>query len=228
MVRWVEASRPATTKSTYYRYQVPYLEFCEIRKLPAHKGTTLAAFMMERCEVRKNGRKTCNQVIPAAVADLFRYHDSGLKPTQDPLVKEVKNAITRLTKASKSKRPLLLSQIKKLSKKVDIKDRKYNKIRDFFMVLLMFYGLMRRSEIVNLEEGVWLEYLEGEWVLVITVTKSKTDQGREGHTILLSAAGQVGFGTSFICRPKHGPRISFFTPLLKEESSCRAPPRTNL
>jgi site-specific recombinase XerD len=71
--------------------------------------------------------------------------------------------------------------------KVPIK--RYLDVRNVFMVILMFSAMMRSDEVVSLRPGdVWLDTYEGEEVLYVFIEKSKTDQARNGHTVLLGQA----------------------------------------
>ena len=64
----------------------------------------------------------------------------------------------------------------------------FTSVRDFFMVLLMTFAMLRRSEVVALlRDDVWLDNVNGRVVLFVLVQKSKVDQLRVGHTIMLGA-----------------------------------------
>jgi hypothetical protein len=67
--------------------------------------------------------------------------------------------------------------------------KRYLDVRNVFMVILMFSAMMRSDEVVSLRPGdVWLDTYEGEEVLFVFIEKSKTDQARNGHTVLLGQA----------------------------------------
>ena len=62
-------------------------------------------------------------------------------------------------------------------------------IRDMFIMILMFLGFLRESEVVLLRpEDVWVEVIDDQEVLFIFVEKMKNDQFRRGHTIVIGAA----------------------------------------
>jgi hypothetical protein len=53
----------------------------------------------------------------------------------------------------------------------------------------MFVGFLRESEAMALgEDDVWEEVVGSATILFIFIEKSKTDQGRAGHTVVLEAS----------------------------------------
>jgi site-specific recombinase XerD len=62
-------------------------------------------------------------------------------------------------------------------------------VRDTFLISLMTAAFLRQSEAADLrDEDVWLDEKDGSEMLLILIVKGKTDQGRNGHTIVVGEA----------------------------------------
>jgi len=62
----------------------------------------------------------------------------------------------------------------------------YYSLRDFAMILLMTLAMLREANAVALKsDDVWIERADGQSCIFIFVEMSKTDQCRNGHTIVL-------------------------------------------
>ena len=101
--------------------------------------------------------------------------------TKHPIIVENLMGIKRTNGSNqKSKKPLLINNLKLLIKAIDeSKEKNIRKIRDKALVLIGFSGGFRRSELVN------IEYEDIEFVeegVKIFVKRSKTDQSGEGMT----------------------------------------------
>ncbi|MEK9731867.1 MAG: site-specific integrase, partial [Pelagibacteraceae bacterium] len=97
---------------------------------------------------------------------------------KNPIINENLNSIKKkLGTFQRSKKPILLDELKKIvdviNKEKDIK----KKIRDKALILIGFSGAFRRSELVSLEFDD-LDFVEKG--LKIFIKKSKTDQAGEG------------------------------------------------
>ena len=190
---WVKTFTPMSTTSTYSTYARQYLAFATKSSLDPEDPITVAAFMRD-CIVRPKplSRSTITKVIPAAIADLFRYEP--IFPTRDPLVRQVKKICVRQTLPSKPKLPVskeMLTQMVRITKPTEAS------IRDMFIFILMFLGFLREDEVTSLEFGdVWVGSLKDvkEEVLFIRVRTSKTDPGRNGATVVLAA-----YPSSILC-----------------------------
>ena len=93
-------------------------------------------------------------------------------------------ATQRHGKPSKKKLPILNNVLSILAKNVDQTD--FAQVRDHMMYCTMFKSFGRVSECTGFgDDDIWLEKVNGEWVLVGFIEKSKTDQERRGHTVLM-------------------------------------------
>ena len=123
-----------------------YLKFVEEKALPRHSPIALASFMMN-CVEQGMSRNTVCSTIPAAVSHLFLY--SLDKPiTENVLVQEARKAAARATPPpGDGRKPLTVAILQKLAHLVG--DR-LEEVRDFFLILLMFFALLRGGEAVSL------------------------------------------------------------------------------
>jgi integrase len=184
MEAWARENGNENTQRSYRPYAKEYLGWCNDRKYPKASPVVIASFLRYALEERKLSRGTINNTITSAVADIFRF--SKESPTRDPLVIAVKKVVVSKTKASEGKLPLPRALLEKMIRAGTPSEKD---IRDLFMFIIMFGGLLRESEVVGLKkEEVWIDYdeLQGE-VLYIFVNKSKRDQERRGDTIVLAA-----------------------------------------
>jgi len=187
MLAWIQDNRPASTRLTYTRYAKQYLKWAGDFGADYRCPITVVSFL--RCFYEERG---CAQstivVVKSAIADIFRYAEMQ-KPTSSTLVNDTITTIKRLAPAPTPKKPLLMSQVKQM---YALRGESLKDVRDYFLVLLMMVGIMRGEEAVNLKsEDVWLEEVETrsgrEKVLFVFIEKSKTDQFRHGHTVILSS-----------------------------------------
>ena len=151
-----------------------------------------------------------------------------MKPGKDPLTKEVLRVTKAKAKQPKSKKALLLADIKAMAHHVT---PSFESIRDYFMLLLMTAGMLRESELVHIRtQDMWLDEISpGGHVLFVFIEKSKTDQARVGHSIIIGQsedpkldviswfklavkAHPFGSGDYFFCNTKTGARLSDKTP----------------
>ena len=166
-------------------------------------------------------------VLSSAVSALFRY--STVEPTQNQLTKDVLKTLRRLAKQPKGKKPLELAHLKQMA--VLVKPS-FESIRDYFCLLLMTCAMLRDSEAVHLTvDQVWVEVVDGERVLFVFVEKSKTDQTRIGHTIVVGTPSDPRLNALFwldllldarsrlhprstwlLCNSVNGQRLSTKTP----------------
>lgn len=86
---------------------------------------------------------------------------------------------------------LLLAYLHKTSKTQP--DMREILLRDECAILLGFYGMMRRSEIVALTvEDVKFGALNGKTYVEVTIKRSKTDRGRVGATVTITGTTSDG------------------------------------
>ena len=162
------------------------MKWCMLQSQDPLKAESLCDFIRNGLEVRDLSRSTLASVIPSAVEDMFKFHNTS--PTRDKpaLVTAMKKCIRRLTKPSKAKLPVLRSQLVDMANlaKLDLKET-----RDILMLVLMFAGFLRESEVVALlAADVWIVEAEksNAMVLYMIVRKSKTDQYSENATVVIA------------------------------------------
>jgi len=196
LVQWVKQHGVVSTTNTYATYIKQFRSFCEVGGLvpfPASPAT-VAAFLKYLHEAKGLAKSTTN-VASAAIASEYKLADAKT-PTQSKLVKAVKAVIGRESKPEQPKLPLTVELLQRIVR--DTKKNNWVDIRDNFMIVLLMAAMLRESELVALRmqgenEDVWLEnYKEDEGkeyeVLFVYVEKSKTDQERHGHTIVVGPA----------------------------------------
>jgi site-specific recombinase XerC len=184
MEAWARSKSNDNTKASYRGYAKEYLKWCADRRLPSEDPAVVSAFIRYMLEDRKLSRGTINNTVTSAVADIFRF--SKFAPTRDPLVVACKKVVVSMTDASVGKKPLSREQLVQMVGRATPCEKD---IRDIFMFILMFGGLLRESEVVGLKKAeVWLvdDEIEGE-VLYISINKSKRDQEKRGATVVLAA-----------------------------------------
>ena len=116
-----------------------------------------------------------------ASISVVHKHKGHYIDTKHPLIIENLLGIKRRKGSNqKSKKPILISDLKLIIKVIDQSDTKYlKKLRDKALLLLGFAGGFRRSELVDLDLDD-LEFVsEG---VKIYLKRSKTDQSGEGMT----------------------------------------------
>lgn len=155
------------------------------------------------------------------------HHDLGTSdPTKHPLVRQVMHGIERKHgTAPRQAAPLLIEDLARIVATMGCTDVD---LRDRAILLVGFFGALRRSEIVALELADLVEVERG---VRLMIRKSKTDQSGKGRSLLLArrsdclcpvwalldwiAAAHVQQGPLFlrldrggVLRPLHGEVIS--------------------
>jgi site-specific recombinase XerD len=180
----LKENRPVNTSRAYTTYGKQYLVFADTRGMVPNDPVTVGCFMRHALEERGLSRSTIVDSIPSAVNDLFRYDPEG-SPTQHQIVQDVKKVVKAHTAPARQKLPVTVAQLVAITKGTQPTELS---IRNTFMMLVMFMGCLRESEAASLGfKDVWVELVEGKEVLFIFVEKSKVDQFRHGHTIVLEA-----------------------------------------
>jgi site-specific recombinase XerD len=194
MIGWVKAKRPVNTSKSYTGYDAQFRAWClasgEVY-FPA-SPTTVARWLRHLHEDRKLRAGTITKSAASAVADAYKF--TGLtSPTMSPLVKATKKVIAAHAKPRRQRLPLTRSHLAKMVVGQAAKKPDFLCFRNLFLVILMFAAMMRSGEAVALKPGdVWLDEYEGEEVLYVFMQKSKNDQERHGHTVLLGKAKSIG------------------------------------
>ena len=181
LIKFVQDNKHRGTTAVYNTHQRDFLKFCNERSLDPQKPETIAVYYIFLLNTKKFASKTIH-VAASAVASLSQFDIT--KPCKDPLTKAVLKTVKLKARQPKSKKPLLISHLEKMATLVK---PNCENIRDFLMITIMTVGMMRESEIVNLRTtDVWLEINSpNKEVLFVFVEKSKTDQERKGHTIVI-------------------------------------------
>jgi site-specific recombinase XerD len=188
IIQWVQDRRPVNTKRSYKGYDKQFKVWCEKNNEVYLLATpvTLARWMRELHEVRELAAGTITKSATSAVADKYRFSEH-ISPTASPLVSAPKKVINAIAPPRKRSIPLTAAHIGKIVESV--KPTRYLDVRNIFMVILMFAAMLRSDEVVSLRPGdVWLDTYDGEEVLYVFIEKSKTDQARNGHTVVLGRA----------------------------------------
>jgi integrase len=182
---WIRANGNGNTRRAYGQYATEYLSFCAKKRCKPKHGATLARYMQWGLK-RDRSESTINNTMVTAVFDIFRFRKTN--PAHDPLVAEMKKIVKRLSKVATKKEFLPIEMLVRIVEDTDytcLRD-----VRDALMLTLMTLGCIRQSNIVNLEvEDVWIEETDtNSLTILIYLEQSKTDQGRRGHTVLVSAS----------------------------------------
>ena len=183
---WLRAHRPVGTVRSYTTYQKQYLKFCEIHSRAAVPATPATVVMFMRTLLLDGkSRSTIVNSARAAVADLHTY-EGYASPTLDPLVQRAVRVFSRLTPPPKSAKALRMDHIRAM---IDVYGSSFRDTRDIFMMLLMTTAMLRESEATNLKDtDVWIERKDNIDVLFVFIEKSKVDQTRVGHTVVMGTA----------------------------------------
>jgi site-specific recombinase XerD len=194
MIEWIKAERPVNTSKSYKGYDKQFQLWCQQNNevyFPA-SPTTVARWLRYLHEVRKLRAGTITKSASSAVADAYKFH--GLEsPTASPLVKATKKIIAAKAKPRKERLPLTALHLAKMVIGQADRPGDFLSVRNLFLIILMFAAMMRASEAVALGPGdVWMDEYEGEQVLYVYIEKSKTDQERHGHTVLVGKAKNQG------------------------------------
>ena len=112
MIVWIENQRPKNTRASYNTYGTAFLKYAEDTGLNPKSPTTLASFMKSSLERGLSG-STINSSITSAAAHIYRY-DKDVNITQDPLVKEMKKVVKKLTPEPKQMKPLEVDHLSRL------------------------------------------------------------------------------------------------------------------
>jgi site-specific recombinase XerD len=194
MIGWVKSKRPVGTSKVYTGYGAQFDKWCLANgevSFPA-SPTTVARWLRYLHEVRVLSAGTITKSAASAVADAYKF--TGLpSPTADPLVKATKKVIAAHAKPRKQRLPMTRKHLAMMVVGQGAKKPDFLCFRNLFLIILMFAAMMRSAEAVALRPGdVWLDEYEGEEVLYVFIQKSKNDQERHGHTVLLGKAKNIG------------------------------------
>lgn len=173
---YVRASKAANTVKAYRSDWDAFSSWCDqhgVSALPA-APQTLAVYLAEGARVYRPSTlaRRCSSI---AVAHEMAGHDS---PTRHVLVRGVMSGIRRtLGTASEQKAPILTADLRRM---VAALPDTIAGVRDRALLLLGFAGAFRRSELVALDTDNLDDRSDG---LVVTISRSKTDQEGEGRIV---------------------------------------------
>ena len=189
LISWIADHSVEQTAATYKPYAKQFREFCDEAKVPSVPASeeTVASFLIDQFD-QKKARSTINNVAYSAVMDLHRFNDSYKSLSSSPLIKSTKRSIAINTPAPSRKKPCTSQHLLQIMLLMDLSTLGH--LRDYLMLLLAYKGFLRQDNVTSLLfNDIWLQSIQvngkPEWVLFVLLEHSKTDQIREGHTILI-------------------------------------------
>jgi site-specific recombinase XerD len=164
--------------AAFKRWKVWASYYKEINVFPANSKHVL----LYLAHLAKEGTST--SVINLAVSSIAWAHTTkGLvSPTEDILLKEAITGLRRkCCKVKMAKEPLSLVNLESIIRSADLSN--LTQLRNVTMLSLAFFAFLRFDELVSIktDDIVWYnDYLS------LTIRKSKTDQLRQGSTVLIA------------------------------------------
>ena len=134
------------TRTSYPTYKRQYEDFARAKGMPEEDEVTLAAFIKKRWEDGLS-RSTLCSTIPAAVYDKFKFSDH--RTSKGSLVKEVKEAVSKMTQAPKGMQPIPVGLLSRMLLLL-IRKGTPGAFRDGCILVFCFFGLLRESEAMQL------------------------------------------------------------------------------
>ena len=184
---YLRAARSEATRRAYASDWIHFTDWCDaqpgIRSLPA-AAETVAVHLAEHAD-----RLRASTLIRRCAAISALHQAAGhVSPTADPLLRATLAGIRRVHgTASYAKDPLVALYVRRL---LDALPREPEKAllaaRDRCLLVLGFYGALRRSELVGLDVD---DVEVNDQGLVVTVRRSKTDQDATGRRIAMLHTG---------------------------------------
>ena len=188
-IRFITERQPKGTSSSYNIYWKQFVLFCQMNRrsfLPAEPSTV--AMFMRALLVDRLSRATITKTALAAIAERHKLAGFPSPTSEAPghaLVSAMKKAITRATPPPVSKKPIFIHHFTKMMRVMN-QDSLLDS-RDMFTFIVMYLGLLRESEAINLrDDHVWFATTDqGVRVLCIWIQSSKTDQEQVGELVIL-------------------------------------------
>jgi integrase len=184
---WIQAHPVENTEEAYSPYHNEWVTFCADLGVPHFPARPeIVVLYMKKLQERDLRSSTINGVALSAIAADYKLSELS-SPTSSPMVSAAKAVIKRIAKPpGKGKLPLPPSMV---SQMIEASTDSLIDVRDLFIIILMMAGFLRESEASDLEVlDVWLETHGDIELLYVLVVKSKTDQERRGHTIVIAPA----------------------------------------
>lgn len=189
---YLHASRSASTRQAYSRDWAHFASWCSARSdsfgqvlqaLPA-APQTVAQYLAEHAATHKPSTLTRRCSAISTVHQAAGY-DS---PTATALVRTAMAGIRRVHRtAPAAKDPLLAHQVRRLLDALPSDPgQRLLAARDRALLVIGFYGALRRSELVALDTS---DVEVNEHGLVLTLRRSKTDQDGAGRRVALLHTG---------------------------------------
>lgn len=184
---YLRAARSDATRRAYASDWIHFTDWCDaqpgIRSLPA-APETVALYLAEYADQLK----TATLIRRCAAISALHQASGHLSPTADPLVRTTLAGIRRVHgTASAAKDPLVAHYVRRL---LDALPREPEKAllatRDRCLLVLGFYGALRRSELVALDVD---DVEVNDQGLVVTLRRSKTDQDAAGRRVAMLHTG---------------------------------------
>jgi site-specific recombinase XerD len=184
---WIDENECEATGKTYSTYRRKWDVFCHrLGVEPLSARPEHVVLFMKDLQLSKLAISTINGVALSAIASNYRLLDLD-SPTSSKLVRAAKAVIKRTAKPpGPGKLPLPPSYLVRM---VQASSGSIIDDRDNFLISLMMAAFLRESEAADLEDAdVWIEIEDEVEMLMVLVSKSKTDLERRGHTIVVGAA----------------------------------------
>ena len=186
--QWVRDNRPQNTGDAYRTYADQFEAYAFHHgqvSVPAVPNT-VANFLRHLYEDNGLAAQTICRVARSAVGDLHRFRDES--PHTHDLVKATCKVIAVKAKKSVRRTPIRTPVLKLLVATFDVFD--LQELMGETMLVFSFKGFLRSAECTGLgKDDVWLETItiQGvpQLVLFLFIEKSKVDQTRIGHTVVL-------------------------------------------
>ena len=181
----LQHSEAMNTKKAYASDWKDFLAWCEIhgaQALPAHPQC-LASYITDRASTHRPSSLQ-RRLATIAVAHRAKGFTS---PASDLFVRKVMRGIkNRFGTAKDKKSPVRVADLRRVN---EILPNNLKGKRDLAILLVGFFGGMRRSELVGLDLSDIRFVDQG---VRVTVRRSKTDQQGEGHIKDISFASHPG------------------------------------
>jgi len=189
---WIKGNENKNTAASYGTYTKQWEQFLQSNGWKPEPATVV--LFMKSLHERGLAIATINKSAISAIAAQYKFGDEK-SPTTSPLVKAAQKVVKAVAKPEKQKKPLTAEMMLEIAKAAPAT---FKGIRDATLVILMMAALLRESEAASLrKEDACLEQIDGEETLIVLVRKSKVDQERRGHTILVGCA----------CSEEHGDQL---------------------
>lgn len=173
--QYIQAAASDNTRAAYRSDIKKFLE--EGGKLPTNPDAILR--YLERAALLFNPRTIQRKLTAIRQWHVLKGH---VDPTDNEVVRKIMKGISRIHgKPKKQAKALRLADLDRIIRSLKESSSR-RAIRNRALVLLGFYGALRRSELVNVK---WEDVQFVNEGIIVTIPKSKTDQAGEGaHCVI--------------------------------------------